>query len=191
MVAIVLAGGTSRRFGGTDKTKARLGTSTVLDALIGSLPSGMPVVVVGPAPATVREVPPGGGPAAGLAAGLVAGLVAGLAASSTPEALSHSAVLALAGDHPYAGTAVPRLLAALAESGAEAALGVDPQGRRQYLLAAYRPAALRRALGPAPAGRALRDVVAGLQVVEVPVTDVEALDVDTAEDLERARRLLE
>jgi molybdopterin-guanine dinucleotide biosynthesis protein A len=157
----------------------------------------MPVVVVGPEPATVREAPPGGGPAAGLAAGLAAALgehSTGPAAGRDPHSGERGdgpVVLALAGDHPFAGTAVPRLLSALAASDAEAALGVDPQGRRQYLLAAYRPAPLGRALGPAPAGRALRDVVAELRVTEVPVTDTEALDVDTAEDLDRARRLLD
>ena len=33
----------------------------------------------------------------------------------------------------------------------------------------------------------MRSVVAGLGVAEIPVTATEALDVDTADDLERAR----
>ena len=179
MLAVVLAGGTSRRFGGGDKTAAALGGTTVTGALVASLaasadqlPGGLRVVVVGPEA--------GGGPAAALAAGLT---------GAEPSQV----VVALAGDLPFAGPAVPRLLAALSELPAEvdAALGVDPGGRRQYLLAAYRAAPLRRALGadPRPDGAAMRSVVARLRVCEVPVTAREALDVDTAADLERARSL--
>ena len=171
VLAVVLAGGTSRRFGGGDKTAAALGGTTVTGALVASL-GALPVVVVGPEA--------GGGPAAALAAGL------------TGAEPSH-VVVALAGDLPFAGPAVPRLLAALSELPAEvdAALGVDPGGRRQYLLAAYRAAPLRRALeaDPGPDGAAMRSVVARLRVCEVPVTAREALDVDTAADLERARSL--
>lgn len=171
VVCVVLAGGTSRRFGGGDKTAAALGGTTVTGALVASL-GALPVVVVGPEA--------GGGPAAALAAGL---------ARSAGDA---DVVVALAGDLPFAGTAVPRLVAALraAPGDVDAALGVDPGGRRQFLLAAYRAAPLRTALGAgagASAGRSMRSVVAALRVAEVPVTATEALDVDTADDLERAR----
>jgi molybdopterin-guanine dinucleotide biosynthesis protein A len=178
VVCVVLAGGTSRRFGGGDKTAAALGGTTVAGALVASL-GALPVVVVGPEA--------GGGPAAALAAGL--------ARPELPELGAGGVVVALAGDLPFAGTAVPRLVAALrsAPDDVDAALGVDPGGRRQFLLAAYRAAPLRAALGtggdhPAsPADRSMRSVVAGLRVTEVPVTATEALDVDTADDLARAR----
>jgi molybdopterin-guanine dinucleotide biosynthesis protein A len=176
-VAVVLAGGTSRRFGGGDKTRAALGTTTVTGTLLAGLaelPGGIPAVVAGPEA--------GGGPAAALATAL--------ATLAEPPA-GPDVVVALAGDLPFAAGAVPRLLATLAgDAGADAALGADPDGRRQYLLAAYRAGPLRRALGPDAAGRSMRSVVAGLRVAEVPVTAAEALDVDTAEDLERARDLL-
>jgi molybdopterin-guanine dinucleotide biosynthesis protein A len=185
VLAVVLAGGTSRRFGGGDKTAAALGGTTVTGALLASLaalpdelPDGLTVVVVGPEA--------GGGPAAALAAGLAG-------------AERADVVLALAGDLPFAAPAAPRLLAALAAPEVDAALGVDPGGRRQYLLAAYRAAPLRRALegvgvgggeaGTGNAGTSMRSVVAGLRVAEVPVTAREALDVDTTADLERARAL--
>jgi molybdopterin-guanine dinucleotide biosynthesis protein A len=178
VLAVVLAGGTSRRFGGGDKTAAALGGTTVTGALLASLaalpdelPDGLTVVVVGPEA--------GGGPAAALAAGLAG-------------AERADVVLALAGDLPFAAPAAPRLLAALAAPEVDAALGVDPGGRRQFLLAAYRAAPLLAALGTGTGtdrstDRSMRSVVAGLRVAEVPVTATEALDVDTADDLARAR----
>jgi molybdopterin-guanine dinucleotide biosynthesis protein A len=174
VVCVVLAGGTSRRFGGGDKTAAALGGTTVTGALVASL-GALPVVVVGPEA--------GGGPAAALAAGL---------ARSAGSADDADVVVALAGDLPFAGTAVPRLVAALraAPDDADAVLGVDPGGRRQFLLAAYRAAPLRTALGAGAeqsTDRSMRSVVAALRVAEVPVTATEALDVDTADDLARAR----
>jgi molybdopterin-guanine dinucleotide biosynthesis protein A len=173
VVCVVLAGGTSRRFGGGDKTAAALGGTTVIGALVASL-GELPVVVVGPEA--------GGGPAAALAAGL------------SGPAGDADVVVALAGDLPFAGTAVTRLVAALraAPDDVDAALGVDPGGRRQFLLAAYRAAPLLAALGTGTGtdrstDRSMRSVVAGLRVAEVPVTATEALDVDTADDLARAR----
>ena len=47
VTVVVLAGGTSRRFG-ADKLGARLHGSTVLATVVGSLPPSWPVVVVGP-----------------------------------------------------------------------------------------------------------------------------------------------
>jgi molybdenum cofactor guanylyltransferase len=204
---VVLAGGGSRRFEG-DKISARLGPRTLLEHVLAGLPPGLPAVLVGELPrrlrvevpdlVVTREQPPGGGPAAGLAAGCAA----------LPPAVR--SVLVLGGDQPFCGGAGPRLLAALNRPPAEeparkraakpagpgpakrpqAALGIDPDGRQQFLLAAYRVRPLRRALGELPDGRRMRDVVADLRVVHVPVTAREALDVDTREDLECARRLL-
>jgi molybdopterin-guanine dinucleotide biosynthesis protein A len=145
--AVVLAGGGSRRWGGRDKTAADLSGRPVLAHVVQGLPADWPVVVVGPPdhpfaqaadPATVhwtREEPPGGGPVAGLAAGLAV----------LPEEVE--IVVVLAGDLPFAGPAVPRLVAALSGSPADAVVGVDPGGRRQPLLGTYRTAPLRAALG--------------------------------------------
>jgi molybdopterin-guanine dinucleotide biosynthesis protein A len=186
-VAVVLAGGAARRFGGGDKTAAPLGEGSVLDAVLAGLPAGLPALVVGP------DVP--GGPVAGLAAGLER------ARRRWPQVAT---LVVLAGDQPFAGPVVTRLLAALSSgpagpapadstpAGSAAAVGLDPDGRVQPMPLAARVPQLAeavRALGPEPAGRALRDLLAVLAPARVPISAVEALDVDTPADLERARRL--
>jgi molybdopterin-guanine dinucleotide biosynthesis protein A len=190
--AIVLAGGQSRRWGGTDKTAADLAGRPVLAHVLAALPPGTPTVVVGPVehpwarhvdPGLVRwtrEDPPGGGPVAGLTAGCAV----------LPVWVE--AVWVLAGDLPFAGPALPRLLHALIGDATQVALGVDPTGRAQPLLAAYRLESLRAALadgGPA-AGRSLRTVLSRLQQVEVPVSSWESFDLDSPADLATARHHL-
>jgi molybdopterin-guanine dinucleotide biosynthesis protein A len=192
-VAVILAGGGSRRWGGVDKTAARLAGLPVLAHVIGGLPPGMPAIVVAGVdhpvarltdPARVRwtrEEPPGGGPVAGLAA----------AAALLPEGTA--AVVLLAGDLPFAGSAVPRLLDRLSGSDVQAVLGIDAQGRPQPLLAAYRAQALSAALtadGAPPAGRSLQGVLRGLRRVLLPVTAEEAFDLDTPADLAAAHECL-
>ena len=196
--AVVVAGGTSRRWGGVDKTARPLaGRALLAHAVAAVLPGAGHLVVVAPpghpARAEVealaaragclltwtREEPAGGGPLAALAAGAHA-----LGGTGAPG----RAVAVLAGDLPFTRPAWPRLLAALAaDPDADAALGRDPDGRRQPLPAAYREAVLHERLAHAPtAGRPLRDLLAGLHVVEVPVTAEESLDLDTPEDAVRA-----
>jgi molybdopterin-guanine dinucleotide biosynthesis protein A len=211
--AIVLAGGTSRRWGGQDKTAAVLGGLPVLcRAVAAVLPGTTHLVVVAPqdhpargaitASATdagcplswTREEPPGGGPVAGLAAGIAA-------LGPRPP----GRVVVLAGDLPFARAALPRLLAALGPTGdpadqpagdtpddpADVALGRDPDGRRQPLLAAYRTAAITPRLAGPVRDLPLRAVLSGLRAVEVPVTDRESLDLDTPESLARAQHLID
>ncbi|MCI2238039.1 NTP transferase domain-containing protein [Paenibacillus sp. TRM 82003] len=191
---VVLAGGGGTRFAaraaGADKLAAPLGSSDVLRHLLAHLTPCWPVVLVGPdrvagVPA-VREEPPGGGPLAGFAAGLAA-----LDAGVPPGA--GCPVVLLGGDQPFAASAVPRLLEALAGD-ADAAVGVDASGRRQPLLSAYRRAHARAVVASLPvvAGRPVRELLGarGARVVEVPLEAHEHLDVDVPEDLARARALL-
>jgi molybdenum cofactor guanylyltransferase len=177
---VVLCGGAGRRFGG-DKTRAGLGATTVLDHLLGALPDGWPVVCVGPARPVARSVtwcredPPGGGPVAALAAAL--------------PLVEPGTVVVLGGDMPYAAGAAPLVADRLSRDlSVEAVVGRDGEGRLQPLLAAYRLEALRRVLPDDPAGTPLMRLLDPLRtsVVELPVPT--ALDIDTPEDLARARR---
>ncbi|MFE7413803.1 DUF6457 domain-containing protein [Streptomyces laurentii] len=176
--AVVLAGGSARRLGGVDKPAVRVGGRPLLDrVLAGCRDAGRTVVVAAPRTTSrpvvwAREDPPGGGPVAALDAGLRR--LAELSACSTDAA---PLVLVLSADLPFfdADTA-SRLVGALdAAPDAEAALGVDTDGRRQPLVAAYRTGPLRRALARAAAehggtldGLPLRGVTEALRVVPVP-----------------------
>jgi molybdopterin-guanine dinucleotide biosynthesis protein A len=191
---VVLAGGASRRWGGRDKTSVLLGDRHVLEHAVASLVAGAGVrlpdaVVVGPPDHAaharltgvrwVREEPPGGGPVAALAAAL-------------PDLLGLPDLVVLgAGDAPFAGEAVPSLLAAVTGD-VDGAIGVDANGRDQPLLGVYRVAALGTALASVgdPSGARLRNVVAGLRLARIPIDERAALDLDTPEDLATAERLL-
>ena len=113
VVAIVLAGGESRRFG-SDKLAADLGGRALLDHALDGLPAHTAIAIVGPERPMDRDVtflredPPGGGPAAGLIAGLTWALEAGA-----------EVILVLPGDAPGAGRAANLLLAAVAQPAGE------------------------------------------------------------------------
>lgn len=211
---VVCAGGRSRRWGGPDKTAQPLAGRPVLTAVVAGALAGLTdagladsgpadagrvaaVVVVAPPAHPARDAvrgvlddgtalvwtledPPDGGPVAGLAAALVHVV--------TPW------VVVLAGDAPFAGTALPRLVDAAGESGAQGSVGVDPTGVRQPMLAAYDTTALRTALGivgsHGPHGASMRSLQALLTLTEVPVSRLEALDLDTPADLQRAEKAM-
>lgn len=149
----------------------------VIDALDGAAA----VVVIGPRRDGLpnvrwaREDPPGAGPVAALAAGL---------AALPPEPEADVAVLAA--DLPGLSTStVDRLRAA--RGNADGAVLVDATGRRQWLTGVWRAEALRAALPAQTAGASVRATLGGLDVVEVAAAGAEAADVDTPDDLARAR----
>jgi CTP:molybdopterin cytidylyltransferase MocA len=101
-------------------------------------------------------------------------------------------VVLLGGDMPYAAQAAGLVTGRLVgDPSADAAVGRDGDGRWQPLLAAYRVEALRRALPTRPAGTPLMRLLDGLRTVAVDLPPPAALDVDTREDLDRARHRLE
>jgi molybdenum cofactor guanylyltransferase len=184
VTAVVLCGGDSRRFG-SDKTQADLGGSTVLDALLTTLPVDWAVVCVGPERPSARtrllwtrENPPGGGPVAGVAAAL--------------PLVESAVVVLLGGDMPYAGPMAASLARRLGEeAGVEVVVGRDETGRLQPLLAAYRANSLRAAVPESPAGTPASRLLDTLRELVIPVPPQGTLDVDTLEDLEEARNRLD
>lgn len=185
VTAVVLAGGTSRRFGGAhdDKLDVSLGARSVLDSTLASLPTSWPVIVVGPPRAIsreqvtwVQEDPPLGGPVAALARALDV---------STGEWIA-----LVAGDTPRGGHALPALLDAALTMRATSTSCLDGavavvDVRRQPLLAVYRADALAaacEAIGN-PDGASMRAMLASLALAETPVDPGDARDVDTVDDL--------
>jgi molybdopterin-guanine dinucleotide biosynthesis protein A len=173
---VVLAGGSSRRFG-TDKL------ALLLDRTLQSLPAGAPIVCVGPPRPTparpdvtwVRESPAGSGPLAGVAAAL-----------GTAAAAGAAVVVLLGGDMPAVGAAVLPLLAALADAGTvDAVLLADDGGRGQLLASAWHRSALTAALDTVgdPGGVPLQRLLDGARVTLLPDRWGAAHDVDTPADL--------
>ncbi len=176
--ALIVAGGRARRLG-LDKPELSVGGRRLLDAAIAAA-GGAPTVVVGPPREVgpdvdlVREDPPRGGPLAAIAAGLAA------------VAATARTIAVLAADVPEIEcSAVARLAALRARTGAPVALAEDAHGRPQYLLAVWDAAALRAAV--AGIGRAAGSPVRVLFPASAPRLRLPLADVDTPEDLARAR----
>ncbi|GAA1193518.1 molybdenum cofactor guanylyltransferase [Prauserella alba] len=81
------------------------------------------------------------------------------------------------------GTTTPGEAGGHRTGAVDGAVLVDAGGHRQWLAGAWRTASLRAALPDRPAGLALRRVLGGLTIVDVPALGDEAADVDTPGDL--------
>ena len=205
--AVVLAGGRAVRLGGVDKPGLRLDGRSLLDRALDATREARCRVVVGPArpaPDGVRfvlEEPRFGGPVAALAAGLAAlpgdaSLVVVLAADLPAVEAALPRVLAVAGMGRAGGLDRARGLGEAAGPGDEKAadgwIGVDPDGRDQPLLAAYRADALTAALGALAmarggfGGASLRALLDPLPLTRVPLPVALCADVDDPEDARRA-----
>lgn len=188
LYGIVLAGGAARRLAGVDKPMLEVGGDTLLHRSVKALSDAERVIVAGPerpdVPAVhwVVEDPPRSGPVAALGAALAA------VRSYAPPADFDVALLA--GDLTGVTASVVRRLrhALNDERDADGAVLVDPGGRRQWLLGVWRGRALEATLPANPAGASMRGTLRRLSIVEVPGTALEVADVDTEEDLRRARR---
>lgn len=177
IVVVVLAGGESSRFG-TDKLDASLG---LLDELFGGISPEFLQILVGPdrpiaqhrGVRTVREDPPGGGPAAGLVAGLRAARDLAVDADT----------VALPGDAPGGGLVIAPLIAALA-TGAYAACPAGEHGLLP-LPVAVSPDGRDKLLATAGDGRgqSVRRLLTALRPVPVDLDPAGLFDVDTHADL--------
>lgn len=175
---IVLAGGSARRLSGVDKPELRVGGISLLGRAVEALSGADPVVVCGPrrpgydTVVWTREAVPGAGPVAALAAGL--------------EAVDAEIVVLLAADLPgIRRSTVERLRSTVVS--ADGAVLVDAAGERQWLVSAWRTAALREAMPERPDNASLRRTLGGLRIAEVPAEPGESDDIDTPEDLEKHR----
>jgi molybdopterin-guanine dinucleotide biosynthesis protein A len=187
---VVLSGGQGRRLGGVDKAALRLGTDTLLETLVQSVPTSMKVVVAGPPAAVGRQVtfvqesPAGGGPVAGTEAAL--------------RIVDSPFVAVVAVDMPWVVALLPELMSrleAIATSSpdVDVLVPVSTDGIRQLLACAWRSDGLRAALGRLGTSRdrSVRELVAAATAHEWTLdagqTELVA-DIDTDEDLESARR---
>lgn len=179
--AILLAGGRASRLGGVDKPLLDVDGRSLLARALDAAAGCAPVVVVGPPrPGVegvlwVREEPEHGGPVAAVAAAL-------------PHVDAES-VLVLATDLPRVEEAVRVLddAAALLPPGDGVCLA-DESGRPQWLVGRYRTRALRERAERIPvSGASFRELIAELSISVVRAHEGVVADVDTWQDLERAR----
>ncbi|WP_413808381.1 NTP transferase domain-containing protein [Streptomyces sp. OE57] len=181
--AVILAGGAARRLGGVDKPALRVGGRALLDRVLDACRDAGRIVVVGPRRPTARPVrwareePPGGGP--------VAAVDAGIRQTAAPV------VLVLSADLPFlTHETVETLLTGL--QGAEGAVLIDPDGREQPLVAAYRAEPLRREIALLATehgglgGLPLRLLVSELALARLQHPTA-SFDCDTWEDITTAR----
>lgn len=173
---VVLAGGSSKRFGGADKALIDLGGRPFLERALDALADAGKTVVVGPrregfSPTEwIAEVHPGG-PVMALAAGI--------------EVTLSEIVVVLAVDMPLVtGVHVDQLVTGLASGEAEAMALADSSGRVSHLAGAYRRGPLIRSLAALAEleGARLRDVIRDL--------DVRALESEAARDCDSPEELL-
>lgn len=190
--AILLAGGRASRVGGAAKPLFEVNGRTLLAHAVDAVDGCRPVTIVAsalrgaeswPQVSWVREEPPFGGPAAGIVAAL---------ASWPPEA-DPEWTLVLACDLPRAGEAVARLRAdlPLLPVDADGLCLADASSRPQWLTGMYRTAALRaraEALPGAGANLPVREIVEDLSITVIADVWGLSADIDTWEDLDRARR---
>jgi molybdopterin-guanine dinucleotide biosynthesis protein A len=176
--AVVLAGGDARRLDGLDKTAIEVGGRSLLDLALEAVNGAREIVVVGPRRRTSRPVrwtsesPAGGGPLRATIAGL--------------ELVRSDVVVVLAVDYPFVTPETVAELIRAARSRDGAALQ-DEGGSMHYVVGAYQTEALRAAVDARPrADASMRSLFVTLDLAAVRA-DRAALDIDTPEDLERAR----
>ena len=162
--AIVLSGGTNKRFG-SDKSAALLHGVSLLDHVLSFIPKEIKRVIVGK---DVFEEPPLGGPVAGIARGL--------------QEIDTEFVAVAAVDMPYGSALFSQLLSSIKS---DAAMPIDADGFKQPLCGIYRRVALLSAIEKLgnPHGQSMRALCELLAIDEVQVDARALIDIDTPEDL--------
>ena len=183
----MLAGGRASRLGGAPKPSLLVGGTSLLDLAIEGVAGvgGDPITVVGEAAPVarpvrfVREHPPFGGPVAAIAAALDDWAALPVA----PEW-----ALVVPGDVPRLASAV-RALVAAPSGDADGAGLVDAQGRHRLVMLVRTSTLAERVAALPERGRDARvaALLRRLDLVEVLDADGLADDVDTWQDLDRAR----
>jgi molybdopterin-guanine dinucleotide biosynthesis protein A len=162
--AIVLSGGTNKRFG-ADKSQAILHGASLLDHVVSFIPQEVTTVIVG---RDVFEEPPLGGPVAGIARGL--------------QEIDTEFVAVAAVDMPYGSSLFAQLLESIKN---DAAMPVDAEGFKQPLCGIYRRDSLLAAIKKLgnPHGQSMRALCDLLVIDEVQVDARALIDIDTPADL--------
>lgn len=175
--AIIVVGGRAQRLGGVNKPWLTVAGKPIINHILDAvLPHVQQCVLIGQQPDDwshadaqwTSEEPAGGGPAAAVAAGV---------AVLGPDI---DDVLLLAGDAPFIGDAIVKLLEPALTDGA---LVVEADGRLQYLCSRVKLADLVVALRNADAS--MHSVFAGLRVQTVSAA---VTDADTWEDVVMLRQ---
>lgn len=182
---VILTGGTSRRMG-QDKATLNFGGTSLVEFVVGLVPFGMNVVMVGKPGKLpvihVREDPIGGGPVAALHAAL-------------PHIPSASFCV-IAVDTPFG---LPWLLQQQLTLGQEALIPLNAQGRPHYLCAEYNSVSFAHAINRLGGSQnaSMKDLVSMFTEVEYldnphteTLTSTEVLlDINTPADLVRAHTI--
>ncbi|GAA2009300.1 molybdenum cofactor guanylyltransferase [Microbacterium ulmi] len=189
--AILLAGGRATRMGGATKPlleidgRSLLARAVAAVAEAGARPVTVAAEVLDPALEVewVREDPPFGGPAAAT----IAVLDAWAARGDDPPW-----TFLLACDLPHVDAAVARLSSdiLLLPADTDGICLADPSSRPQWLTGLYRTVALRRGAAALPdrgRGASVQALLDDLAIAVVPAPEGLTADVDTWEDLVRAR----
>ena len=180
--ALILTGGTSKRFG-SDKSEAIIDGTALIDFLISSIPKAVPIVVVGPdrdnfsnCIDVIQESPRGGGPVAGIAAGL--------------PLIQTEYVAIFATDMPFSAALIPFLFEKLSND-SDGVTVVDEEGFQQPFSGIYRLSSLRRVLQDSEPliNTSMRVLLRKLKIenVNLNIEDTHLIsDIDTQADLRNA-----
>lgn len=180
--AIILSGGKNQRFG-SEKSEAILESKTILEEIIDKIPPEVEVVVVGPEPISIsrsicitREAPPFGGPVAGIAAGL--------------KLIQSEYVAIIATDMPFVISIIESIATQITDE-FDCFIPIDTNGYRQPLAAIYKTLSLHKAMQKLEQidGTSMKRLISNLKIREIQTTSDLLIDIDTKEDLIRAREL--